>query len=186
MNHKPDLRCVGGTQVPGSPGGSRDAMTDNSGQNVALPGALKKAHRAALEELLTLVADVFEKADDTFFEYAQKAGSPQKQEEFIETMRVLRMKRKEIERSFLQQINGMFQQLPDPKSAFNRPLHDQASSLDSLTLVGNDDLEMDVAIEGMASKAKSACNDGIYQLNMRLDVLMVSVTGERLAQAPGE
>lgn len=176
MNQKPDLRCVGGTQVSGSPNGSRNSMTDSSSQNIALPGALKKAHRAALEELLTLVANVFEKADDTFFEYAQKAGSPQKQEEFIETMRVLRMKRKEIERSFLQQINGLFQQLPDPRSAFNRPLHDQSSSLDSLSLVGNDDLEMDVAIEGMSSKAKSAFADSIYQLNMRLDVLMVSVT----------
>lgn len=176
MNQKPDLRCVGGTQVSGSPSGSRDSMTDSSSQNSALPGALKKAHRAALEELLSLVADVFEKADDTFFEYAQKAGSPQKQEEFIETMRVLRMKRKEIERSFVQQINGTFQQLPDPRSAFNRPLHDQVSSLESLSLVGNDDLEMDVAIEGMASKAKSAFADSIYQLNMRLDVLMVSIT----------
>src|SRR3990167_9276187 len=91
-------------------------------------------------------------------------------------MRVLRMKRKDIERSFLQQINGLFQQLPDPRSTFNRPLHDQASNLDSLSLVGNDDLEMDVAIEGMSSKAKSAFADSIYQLNMRLDVLMVSVT----------
>lgn len=174
MNHKPDLRCVGGTQVPGSTAGSRDATPDVS-MNAALPAALKKAHRAGLEVLLQLLGELFEKADDAFFDYAQKAGSTQKQEEFIETMRTLRLKRKEIERTIIQHVNQQLQQLQDSRAAGAR--QDQDSfSLESLSLVANDDLEMDVAIEGMSSKARSACAESLYQLNMRLDLLVTSQT----------
>ncbi len=174
MNHKPDLRCVGGTQVPGSTAGSRDATPDVS-MNAALPAALKKAHRAGLEVLLQLLGELFEKADDAFFDYAQKAGSTQKQEEFIETMRTLRLKRKEIERAIIQHVNQQLQQLQDSRAAGAR--QDQDSfSLESLSLVANDDLEMDVAIEGMSSKARSACAESLYQLNMRLDLLVTSQT----------
>lgn len=175
MIQKPDLRCVGGTQVPGSPAGSRGAA-DPATASSALPNVLKRAHKAALEELHALLGDVFDKADDAFFEYAQKAGSTQQQEQFIETMRLLRMKRKEIERSFYQQINRQLQVLADTRVESARPTLQASAGLEGLSLVENDDLEMDVAIEGMAGKAKSACADRIYQLNMRMDVLLPHVT----------
>lgn len=175
MNQKPDLRCVGGTQVAGSTSGSRDSMNGDSSQNVAMPTALKKAHRAGLEELHRLLGDVFDKADDMFFEYAQKAGNQQQQEEFIETMRRLRLKRKDIERTVYQHINGLFQELPNPGAAINKQGLEKIASLDSLSLLDNDDLEMDVAIETMVSKARNACTDSIYQLNLRLDALVIQV-----------
>lgn len=175
MTQKPDLRCVGGTQVSGSPNGSRNSMSADASQNVSMPNALKKAHRAALEELHRLLGDVFEKADDMFFEYAQKAGNNQQQEEFIETMRNLRLKRKEIERTVYQHINGMFQTLPDPNAPMNKGGLEKIASLDSLSLLDNDDLEMDVAIETMVTKARTACTDAIYQLNLRLDALILQV-----------
>lgn len=173
MSQKPDLRCVGGTQ--GSPGGSRDAMNTDSSQNVAMPNALKKAHRAALEELHRLLGDVFDKADDMFFDSAQKAGSNQQQDEFIETMRDLRLKRKEIERTVYQHINSLFQNLPNPAASMNKSGLEKIASMDALSLVENDDLEMDVAIDTMVTKARNACNEGIYQLNLRLDAMMMQV-----------
>ncbi|HVL01628.1 MAG TPA: DUF1631 family protein, partial [Dongiaceae bacterium] len=172
MTQKPDLRCVGGTQSPGTPNGSRD----ESSQGLALPAALKKAHRAGLEALLHLLGELFEKADDAFFDYAQKAGSTQKQEEFIETMRVLRLKRKEIERTIIQHINLQLHQLQENRAQVAKPAQDGSFNLESLSLVANDDLEMDVAIEGMANKARSAFVESLYQLNMRLDLLVTSQT----------
>lgn len=174
MSQKPDLRCVGGTQV--SPGGSRNDMNSDALQNLAMPNALKKAHRAALEELHRLLGDVFDKADDVFFDSAQKAGSNQQQDEFIETMRDLRLKRKEVERTVYQHINGLFQSLPNPAASLNNKGGlETITSLDSLSLVENDDLEMDVAIETMVSKARNTCAEGIYQLNLRLDAMMMQV-----------
>lgn len=176
MTQKPDLRCVGGTQVSGSPNGSRDSMSADASQNVPMPNVLKKAHRAALEELHRLMGDVFEKADDMFFEYAQKAGSNQQQEEFIETMRNLRLKRKDIERAVYQHLNGLSHNLPNPNASMNKGGLEKITSLDSLSLVENDDLEMDVAMETMVTKARNAFADSIYQLNMRLDTLLMQVS----------
>ena len=150
-------------------------MNGQSTDGVAMPNALKKAHRAALEELHRLMGDMFEKADDTFFEYSQKAGDNQQQELFIETMRNLRLKRKEIEKTLYQHINGLFHTLPNPNAPQNRSGLEKITSLDALSLVDNDELEMDVASESMASKAKNACAEGIYQLNMRLDALIVQL-----------
>ena len=109
MNQKPELRCINGNGMSASPTGASTMLNDKAQQqNTGLPSVLMKARRSALEELHQLLADVFDKADDTFFEYAEKSGSEQDKDAYIETMRQLRLNRKEIERSFYQKLNVLF------------------------------------------------------------------------------
>ncbi|RLP53680.1 MAG: DUF1631 domain-containing protein [Ketobacter sp.] len=179
MTQKPDLRCVGGNGMPGSNQGSTGTNQDNelSMKAGTLPAVLMKARRAALEELLQSLTDVFDKADDTFFEYAEKAASDQDKDDYLETMRQIRLNRKEVERKFFQQINGVFKELTQQQAIEEKPVGlESISSLDSLSLVENDDLEMDVALEGMISKAKTKFGDRIYQLSARLDAMLFHVT----------
>lgn len=176
MNQKPELRCVNGQQVSGSGNGSGNAMKPKESESKAkLPAPLVKARRAALEELQSLLADAFDKADDTFFEYAEKASSDTDKNIYLETMRQLRLNRKDIERSYFQHLNGLFKDLCSEQAQQDHGL-EAVPSLDSLALVDNDDLEMNVALESMSSKAKSKFGDRIYQLNTRLDALLYHVT----------
>ena len=172
MNQKPELRCVNGNGMSASPKGSTSAMqNDTAQQNAGLPSVLMKARRAALEELHQLLSDVFDKADDTFFEYAEKADSEKDKDAYIETMRQLRLNRKEIERNFYQKLNLLFKKLPH--SAEEGVSLEAVSSLEGLSLVADDDLEMNVALDGMVTKAKSKFSDKVYQLNTRMEALLV-------------
>ena len=172
MNQKPELRCVNGNGMSASPNGSINTMqNDKAQQNAGLPSVLMKARRAALEELHQLLSDVFDKADDTFFEYAEKADSEKDKDAYIETMRQLRLNRKEIERNFYQKLNVLFKKLPH--SAADGVSLEAVSSLEGLSLVADDDLEMNVALDGMVAKAKSKFSDKVYQLNTRMEALLV-------------
>ena len=165
MNDKPDLHCISGPRETGT----------SANANGKLPAALTKARRTALEQLQGLLVDVFDNADDTLFDYAEKAVSDSDKNLYLETMRQLRLNRKQIERDFFVHINGLFKQLACVQSGPEVEL-EAVASLDELSLVENDDLEMSVALEGMSSKAKSKFGDRIYQLNTRLDTLLLHVT----------
>ncbi|MBA55746.1 MAG: thymidine phosphorylase [Pseudomonadales bacterium] len=172
MNQKPELRCVNGNGMSASLNGSVNTMqNEKAQQNAGLPSVLMKARRAALEELHQLLSDVFDKADDTFFEYAEKADSEKDKDAYIETMRQLRLNRKEIERNFYQKLNVLFKKLPH--SAADGVSLEAVSSLEGLSLVADDDLEMNVALDGMVAKAKSKFSDKVYQLNTRMEALLV-------------
>jgi hypothetical protein len=176
MNQKPELRCVGGNNVSVSASGSATTMQNEPARKSAsIPAALMKARRSALEELHQLLGDMFDKADDTFFEYAEKAGSDKDKDVYLETMRQVRLNRKEIERGFYQHLNELFKALPNAGNEDEVAL-EQITSLDSLSLLGNDDLEMNVALDGMVSKAKNKFGERIYQLNTRLDALLIHAT----------
>ena len=173
MNQKPELRCINGNGMSASPTGASTMLNDKAQQqNTGLPSVLMKARRSALEELHQLLADVFDKADDTFFEYAEKSGSEQDKDAYIETMRQLRLNRKEIERSFYQKLNVLFKKLPHSNDDGGVAL-EAISSLEGLSLVADDDLEMNVALEGMVSKAKSKFAERIYQINTRMEAVLV-------------
>lgn len=172
MNQKPELRCVTSNGMSASPNGSTNTMQNDKAQpNAGLPSVLMKARRSALEELHQLLADVFDKADDVFFEYAEKAGSDREKDSYIETMRQLRLNRKEIERNFYQKLNVLFKKLPH--STEEGVSLEAISALEGLSLVADDDLEMNVALDAMVSKAKNKFADKIYQLNTRMEALLL-------------
>ncbi|MAR89934.1 MAG: thymidine phosphorylase [Pseudomonadales bacterium] len=172
MNQKPELRCVKGTEATASGSGAAVAMNSTKAQaTTGLPSVLMKARRAALEELHQLLGDVFDKADDTFFEYAGKAGSDQEKDAYLETMRQLRLNRKEIERNFYQKLNILFKRLPHTGEG-NGVTLEAISSPQGLSLVADEDLEMNVALESMATKAKNKFADKLYQLNTRMEAVL--------------
>lgn len=172
MNQKPELRCVSGSSATAPANGAATMQNDKAQQSTGLPSVLMKGRRAALEELHQLLGDVFDKADDTFFEYAEKAASDKDKDVYIETMRQLRLNRKEIERNFYQQLNILFKKLPHSSEQGGVAL-EAVSSMDSLSLLADDDLEMNVALDSMVSKAKGKFADKIYQLNTRMEAVLV-------------
>ena len=73
-----------------------------------LPVALIQVRDKAAQQLKQALQALFDNADDTLFEMADRASSNAEQNAFFEAMRDLRLKRKSIERGFLQKVFESF------------------------------------------------------------------------------
>ncbi|MBA1276801.1 MULTISPECIES: DUF1631 domain-containing protein [Pseudomonadaceae] len=134
-----------------------------------LPVALISVRDKAAQQLRSALQTLFDNADDSLFEIADRATSNAEQNAFFEAMRDLRMKRRGIERSFLQQVFESFSKLNQYEIGKPAP---QEASFESLALVQNDELEESVAIDTMVAKVMSRTTQPLSHLTTRMNVLV--------------
>lgn len=134
-----------------------------------LPVALIHLRDKAALQLKQALQILFDNADDTLFEMADRAASNGEQNAFFEAMRDLRLKRKSIERGFLQEVFEPFASLNQYEIG-RPPLG--AISFDSLALVQHDELEESVALEVMVAKVMSRDSMAVSHLTTRLNALV--------------
>lgn len=132
-----------------------------------LPVVLLQVRDKAAQQLKEALQTLFDNADDTLFEMADRAHNNTEQNIFFEAMRDLRLKRKSIERGFLDKFFEAFLRLGQYE--VNEPLIVPPVSFDKLALVHNDDLERTVAVEAMVSKVLSRDGFALGQLTTRLN-----------------
>ncbi|WP_122384498.1 DUF1631 family protein, partial [Pseudomonas savastanoi] len=118
-----------------------------------LPVVLLQVRDKAAQQFKDALQALFDNADDTLFEMADRARSNTDQNIFFEAMRDLRLKRKSIERGFLDKFYESFLALGQYQ--IHEPVLPTAVSFDKLALVHNDDLEKTVAVDAMVSKVMS-------------------------------
>ena len=146
---------------PDSPGSSPVAR---------LPVVLLQVRDRAAQQLKESLQTLFDNADDTLFEMADRAHNNAEQNIFFEAMRDLRLKRKSIERNFLDKFFEAFLRLGQYEVA--EPPLPEPVSYDKLALVHNDDLERTVAVDAMVVKVMSRDGVALGQLTTRLNVLI--------------
>lgn len=144
------------------------AATDKASHSplARLPVILLQVRDRAGQQLRHALQELFDNADDTLFEMADRARDDVEQNIFFEAMRDLRLKRKNIERVFLEQffeafvgLTGNIQTvLPE---AFDTPAQQSG-----------DDLERRVAVEAMVNKVLSRDGFALDQLTARLSTLL--------------
>jgi len=146
--------------------GRSSARSQASTASSSLPAPLVKVRDKAIEQLKTLLRKLFDNADDALFELADNAASNGEQTKYFDAMRELRLQRKQIALLMLQSAVKSFNQVGRFKlsTASNA---ETPTSLDSLSLVKNDELEERVAIEGMVSKTRSACGQALDHYEIR-------------------
>lgn len=135
-----------------------------------LPVALIHVRDKAAQQLKQALQALFDNADDTLFEMADRATSNAEQNTFFEAMRDLRLKRKGIERSFLQKLFEAFSLLNQYE--IGKPPQLDAVSFESLSLIQNDELEEKVAIESMVARALSRDAQPLAHLTTRLNAVV--------------
>lgn len=136
-----------------------------------LPVALIQVRDKAAQQLKQNLQSLFDNADDTLFEMADRAISNAEQNAFFEAMRDLRLKRKSIERGFLQKVFESFANLNQYEIGKPQPALD-AVSFDSLSLVQNDELEETVALDAMVAKVMSRDAMALGHLTTRLNAVI--------------
>ncbi|HZX16299.1 MAG TPA: DUF1631 domain-containing protein [Pseudomonas sp.] len=135
-----------------------------------LPVALTNVRDKAAQQLKTALQALFDNADDTLFEMADRATSNTEQNAFFEAMRDLRLKRKNIERGFLQKVFESFATLNQYEIGKPAPL--DAVSFDTLSLVQNDALEESVALDSMVAKVVSRDGTALSHLTTRFNAMV--------------
>jgi len=133
--------------------------------------ALIQVRDKAAQQLKQSLQSLFDNADDTLFEMADRATSNAEQNAFFEAMRDLRLKRKSIERGFLQKVFEAFSNLNQYEIGKPQPALD-AVSFDSLSLVQNDELEETVALDAMVAKVMSRDAMALGHLTTRLNAVI--------------
>ncbi|VXC52163.1 Thymidine phosphorylase [Pseudomonas sp. 9AZ] len=135
-----------------------------------LPVALTNVRDKAAQQLKAALQALFDNADDTLFEMADRATSNAEQNAFFEAMRDLRLKRKNIERGFLQKVFEAFATLNQYEIGKPAPL--DAVSFDTLSLVQNDALEESVALDSMVAKVVSRDGAALSHLTTRFNAMV--------------
>lgn len=136
-----------------------------------LPVILVQVRDKAALQLKQALQALFDNADDTLFEMADRATSNLEQNAFFEAMRDLRLKRKSIERIYLQKVFEEFSALNQVQSGKSVPTLDTVS-FDSLSLVQNEELEESVAVDAMVARVMSRDATALAHLSTRLNTLV--------------
>lgn len=124
----------------------------------------------AQKELKVLLRAMFDSADDTLFKLSDKASSNERQERYFNAMRAVRLKRRQMETKFFEGFSQSFNDLSSGVSIAAR--QQDKVSMESLSLVENEELEERVALETMSNKATSSNKTTLSYLNKRIAYLL--------------
>ncbi|HLT14589.1 MAG TPA: DUF1631 domain-containing protein [Marinobacter sp.] len=131
-----------------------------------VPAEVARIRDTVVAGLGDLLQGAFDAVDDSLFELANNARSNNEQNRYFEAMREIRIKRKGVERHFQNAVSQFFANPPHAGHLHTEEPQQQASA-ESLTLLGNDDLEEQVALNAMTSKAKAHFQGSLLQLQTR-------------------
>ncbi|SDS75805.1 Protein of unknown function [Halopseudomonas xinjiangensis] len=161
--------------VPIAPGTNRPGTTN--ARAAALPAPLIPVREHALVFFKSALGELFDNADDSLFEMADKAGSNNEQSMYFEAMRQLRLQRHGLERTCLNSLMTQLDELNRSESA--QPAVASTFELDTLSLVQPDDLEQTVALDGMVGRASLRNRSALAHLATRINSLIKARIDER-------
>ncbi|MGF6200498.1 DUF1631 domain-containing protein [Pseudomonas laurylsulfatiphila] len=141
-----------------------------------LPAILLQVRDKAAQQLRHGLQALFDNADDTLFEMADRARCDVEQNIFFQTMRDLRLKHKSIERVFLEQFFGAFIRLAQYEFAI--AAMPQALAADASLAQTDDERERTVAVEAMVSRVLDRDGLALDQLTARLCALSGKALGD--------
>ena len=150
-----------------------------SNVSATMPVLIKQVKDNAFSILSNNFSQFFSSCDDLFFDLASKAGSNNEQNLYFDSMREVRIKKPEVWNLFKQRYEENFRLLLSNRISGNRDAYQDTESdsfnLESIQLVGKDDMEQDVAVTGIVNRARIENQELLYQLNCRFDYLMPDV-----------
>ena len=122
------------------------------------------------ETLPRLMQELFEHIDDELYQLADKSASDMLQTRYFDAMRELRKLRESIEKAFLRNQLSQYEAFwlhPQSAAGLEPDPSAESAGSDELSLVENEELEENLAVGGMVSKAENRYHRELFALNMR-------------------
>ena len=126
--------------------------------------------RFAVEGLSDLIRVLMENVDDALFELSDKVDNDRERNQYFEAMRKVRLKRDAIKREFDHEMLECFGRVSRGKSATKKSDLDEDDT--ELTLLEHDDLEDNIAISNMISRARPQFEDDLLAVTERLKLVL--------------
>ncbi len=138
-----------------------------------LPAPVHQVQEKGKQCLLKSLRSLFDNADDALFELADKATNNQDQNLYFDSMREVRIRRRQMEAQFADEIDNAFMALINEAAPSTEEYFDSVDiSEDGLSLVEHDELEELVAVDSMVSKSNEFCGESLQYLSLRIDSLV--------------
>ena len=157
-----------------------------SASHIRLPAVYASIRSESLRWVSFRLSSMFDRADDVFFEKAQKLYSNQEQEAYFAAMREMRLIRKSAEKEVFENLSMHFANLANPDSSMHNLKMEVVDSFESLSLMERDELEENVAFDAMILRARSEHSEQFACLVAGLNAILshVDVSLETLPLAP--
>ena len=125
--------------------------------------------RFSVEGLSDLIRVLMENVDDALFELSDKVDSDQERNLYFDAMREVRLKRDAIKREFDNEMHECFGRVSRAKAATKTDVDEDDTEL---TLLEYDDLEDNIAIGNMISRARPQFEDELFGATERLKLVL--------------
>jgi hypothetical protein len=138
-----------------------------------LPRQLQPVQRLYVSRLAEALAATLDGADDKLFDMADNAP-PLERNRYFDAMQELRAKRSDVEKRFRVSLEEHFVVLSRLARGEKEATATEEVDIDSLSLVNQEDMEADVAVENIARRARGTCDEALRAFNHRLEYLFES------------
>lgn len=130
-------------------------------------GLLSDCRDLALERMAAALAGMLDRVEDDLFDLAEKAQERDAQNVYLDARAKARENRRLIETTFRQHFIEFFnRKVRGERAAAKSP------AAGELSLLGDEDLEENLAISEMSRKLKAACEEELGPLNQRMGYLL--------------
>jgi hypothetical protein len=144
-------------------GGARRRVTDSRAREL-----VASCRSQFAETLPRLLQELFEHIDDELYQLADKSASDVLQTRYFDAMRELRKLRDSIEQAFLRGQLSQYEAFwLHPQTSLEAEAETTAAAGEELSLVEDEELEENLAVGGMVSKAENRYHRELFALNMR-------------------
>lgn len=134
---------------------------------------LNKIADQSVEIATQLIEQFFSATDDLFYELSDRASTNNEENLYFEAMRAIRVSKKPLEDGFINGLKHNFKRIPELSQKAEQ---DSNADDDELSIVGREDLEIDLAQKNMADRTRDTYKPELYDLVMRFDTLLQNCT----------
>ena len=140
-------------------------VVSNNGSQNPVYRSLKRFSVDGVGDLIRVLMD---SVDDSLFELADKVDNDRQRNMYFEAMREIRLKRESIKQTFDEEMARSFDRAAKSRTETD-PEDDDATEL---TLLEYEDLEDDIAIRNMVSRARPQFEDELFAVSERLKLVL--------------
>ncbi len=142
-------------------------------QQVHFSKLFDKCQKLTLEHIEKILRRMFDHADDALFALAEKTDSTTDSTAYFDSMRIIRLKRSEIEKQHFNFIKQAFADIKNNKALAKKEEKTLDSfSVDDLSLIEDADLEENIAIKNIVSKISHHCAQELSHIEKRLSHIL--------------
>ena len=152
---------------------NESTRNDSSTEYRSLPVLIKNIQNVFVNQLEIKLITMLNTADDRLFDMAENSYNNAQ----FDAMRLLRVKREGLISCFKQELNNNFKQTLGRLNNYDENYDNvETLSFENIALVKDDDLEENIATDSMVNKAKTANQDALEHIRVRMDTLIADQT----------